>query len=318
MKIALTGASGLVGSRFFDLLKSRYEIIPLSSSYGVDITDKNKVHKFLLSKSPALIVHMAAKTNVDICENDREEDSTNLKKSRVLKDHELVFENLDESLWKGSDSAFGINVVGTKNLSDYAQKNEVPMIYISTDFVFDGEKDGEYTEEDASSSINWYGQTKLWGEQVLPVDVLITRISYPFGYKSKIRKDFVWKLVDLLLSQDIARLVSDQIITPTFIDDIVMALDFLIEKRARGIVNVVGNNFLSPYEIGVAISRELGLSEIKIEMTTRAKLYKGRASRPFKLMLKNDKLKDLGFKMTDFFEALRLIKKEIQIKGEEK
>lgn len=307
MRLALTGATGLVGSRFFDLLKSRYEIIPVSSSYDIDITDKKKIHKFLSLKNPALIVHMAAKTNVDACENDREEDSRKLKKSKVLKGRELMFENLDEHVWKGSDSAFGVNVVGTKNLADYAQKNGIKMIYVSTDFVFDGEKDGEYTEEDATSPINWYGQTKYWGEEVLSEESLIARISYPFGFRSQTKRDFVWGLVDLLLNQDIARLISDQVITPTFIDDVVLALDFLREKKARGLVNVVGNNFLSPYEIGVAISRELGIASIKIETTTREKLYKNRAPRPFKVKLKNDKLRALGIEMTDFYDALKKI-----------
>lgn len=308
MKIALTGATGLIGSRFFDLLKSKYEITPVSSSYGVDITDKKKIHKFLSLKNPALIIHMAAKTNVDACENDREEDSRKLKKSKVLKDREILFERLDEDVWKGSNSAFGINIVGTKNLADYARKSGIKIIYISTDFVFDGEKNGEYTEDDLTKPLNWYGQTKLWGEQVLPGEALITRVSYPFGYKSKIKKDFIWGLVDLLLNQDIARLISDQIITPTFIDNIVWGIDFLIKKQVAGTFNLVGNNFLSPYEIGIAISREFGFSEIKIEATTRKVLYKGRAPRPFKVKLKNDKLRALGFQMTDFYDALKIIR----------
>lgn len=307
MKIALTGASGLVGSRFFDLLKSKYEIIPVASSYGVNITDKNKVQKFLSDKNPGLLVHMAAKTNVDACEEDREDDIKKLVRSKAYsKNEDLDIPMIDPDEWKGSNSAFGINVAGTINLAEYAQKKEIPIIYISTDFVFDGKKNGEYTEEDRPNPINWYGQTKLWGEKVLPPEHLITRVAQPYGHRSHVRKDFVWRLVDILLKQDIARFVSDQLITPTFIDDIVMALDLVIERRAHGLLNVVGNNFLSPYEIGVAISRELGLSEIKIEAITREKLYKGRAPRPFKVMLRNDKLRDLGFKMTDFYDALKL------------
>ncbi len=307
MKVALTGASGLVGSRFFDLLKSKYEIIPISSTFGIDITDKKKIHKFLSNRKPSVIVHMAAKTHVDSCENDRKEDIFKTKKSKVVKGSELELDNLDENDWKDSNSAFGINVVGTKNVADYARENDTPMIYISTDFVFNGEKNGEYTEEDLPNPINWYGQTKLWGEKTLPQDALITRMSYPYGYKSQIKKDFVWGLADILLNQDIARLVSDQIITPTFIDDAVWGLDFLMGKNVRGLVNLVGNNFLSPYEIGIAISRELGLSEIKLDTTTREKLYAGRARRPFKVMLKNDKLRALGFQMTDFYDTLQVI-----------
>lgn len=308
MKIALTGATGLVGSRFFDLYKSHYDIIPISSSYGVDITDSKNISRFLSQKNPALILHFAAKTNVDACEDDREDDMKILKKGKVYQDGKVDFEKIDVGAWKGSVSAFGINAIGTKNLADYAKGKNIKIIYISTDFVFNGEKDGEYTEEDETDPIDWYGQTKLYGEQTLSGEFLITRISYPFGYRSNLKKDLIWTLVDLLKTQDGLKLISDQIITPTFIDDIARGLDFLIEMNASGMINLVGNNYLSPYDIGIALAREFSLPESKIELTTRAELYKGRAARPFKVMLKNDKLRGLGFQMTDFFEAIGRIK----------
>lgn len=308
MKIAVTGVTGLIGSRFFDLLKSRFEIIPISSSYGMDITDRNKITKFLKAKNPAVIVHFAAKTNVDSCEKDREEDIEKLNKNKVYDNGKIDFENLDADSWKGSSSSFGINVVGTKNLADFSKNHGSKMVYISTDFVFDGEKNGFYTEEDKPSPVNWYGQTKLWGEEALQEGSIITRISYPFGHKSLIKKDLIWTLVGLISQQDEVSLVSDQVITPTFIDDIVLGIEFLIKQNSSGIFNLVGNNSFSPYEIGVILAREFGYSETKIELTTRAKLYAGRAKRPFKVMLKNDKLKHDGYSMTDFFEALKKIK----------
>lgn len=308
MKIVLTGASGLVGSRFFDLLKAQYEIVPLSSSYGIDITDKKKVTKFLKEKNPALIVHLAAKTNVDKCEEDKKGDREKLEKEKVLVDGEISFDSLDSEKWKGSESAFGINVVGTKNLSDYVQETGIKMVYMSTDFVFDGYTNRAYTEEDTPSPVDWYGQTKLWGERVIPNDSLITRIAYPYGFKSNIKKDLIWTLFELLQTQEEVKLIYDQIITPTFIDDIVMAVSHLIEKNQSGLFNVVGNNFLSPYEIGVAIAREFGIPETKIEKTTRDVLYRGRAERPFKVCIQNGKLRNSGFEMTDFYEVLKKIK----------
>lgn len=309
MKIALTGATGLVGSRFFDLLKTKHEIIPVSSSFGVNITDDKKLTNFLKEKNPSLILHLAAKTNVDSCETDKNDDLNLLKKQKVFSENELRINNLDTKEWKGSVSAFGINVIGTKNLSDFSKKTGIRMIYVSTDFVFDGTKNGEYDEGDTPCPINWYGQTKYWGEKEVGEDGLITRISYPYGYQSAIKKDLVWTLVDLLTTKDEAKLVIDQILTPTFIDDIVKGLDFLIEKGESGLIDLVGNNFLSPYEIGIIIAREWGVNESKIETTTRDALYKGRAPRPFKVMLKNDKLKNLGFTMSDFYENIKKIKK---------
>ncbi len=308
MKVAITGATGLVGSRFFDLFKSRYELIPISSSYGVDITDRRHLHKFLSQKKPSLILHFAAKTNVDSCEDDRESDIKLLEKQKAYIDGEIDFEKIDLDFWKKSKSAFGINTVGTKNLSDYAIKNNLKIIYISTDFVFNGEKEGRYSEADIPDPIDWYGQTKFYGEKVLNNDSLTCRISYPFGYKSSLKKDLIWNLVDLLGTREVVKLISDQIITPTFIEDIAGGINFLIENNVSGLIHLVGKNFLSPYEIGIAIAREFGLPESKIELTTRADLYHGRANRPFKVMLENDKLRDLGFQVTDFFEALKKIK----------
>lgn len=307
MKIVLTGATGLIGSRFFDLFKSKYEISSLSSSYGVDITDKKKVHNFLEDVNPALIVHLAAKTNVDLCEDDREQDSKDLIKGKNLIDEKFDPNNIDPLFWKSKKSAFAINVVGTKNLSDYATGKGIKIIYISTDFVFNGDSDF-YTEEDEPAPINWYGKTKLWGEKVLGPNSLIARISFPFGHRSLLKKDLIWTLVDLLSKNQNVKLVSDQIITPTFIDDIVGGIDFMIGKEVAGIVDLTGNNSMSPEDIGVAVAREFNLNESKIEPNTRAELYRGRAKRPFKLALKNDKLRDLGFEMTDFFMALKKIK----------
>ncbi|HVZ12343.1 MAG TPA: NAD(P)-dependent oxidoreductase [Patescibacteria group bacterium] len=308
MKIVLTGATGLVGSRFFDLLKSKYEIIPLSSSYGIDITDAKKTNKFLSDKNPDIIVHLAAKTNVDACEDDRENDLKKLKKAKLLEGKDIDFENLNKEAWKNSSSAFGINVVGTKNLSDWVAENDRKIIYVSTDFIFDGQKESPYSEEDIPTPVDWYGQTKLWGEKTLGEHDLVVRIAYPFGYKSPLKRDLIWTLVELLRTKEIVELVSDQTITPTFIDDIAYGLDFLINKDTSGIINLVGNNFISPRDIGVALAREYNIPETKIELTTRGKLYKGRAARPFNVSMKNDKLVSLGFQMTDFFEALKKIK----------
>src|SRR3989344_2088196 len=130
MKLALSGATGLVGSRFFDLLKTRYEIIPITSSAGIDITDRKKIHKFLSGKNPSLIVHLAAKTNVDACEDDKQADIKKLEKEKALSSSGLDLRNLDPDIWRDSKSAFGINVIGTKNLADFAALNGIRIVYV--------------------------------------------------------------------------------------------------------------------------------------------------------------------------------------------
>ncbi|KKR24127.1 MAG: dTDP-4-dehydrorhamnose reductase [Candidatus Levybacteria bacterium GW2011_GWB1_39_7] len=86
-----------------------------------------------------------------------------------------------------------------------------------------------------------------------------------------------------------------------------MGIDFLIEKGTLGIVNLVGNDFLSPYEIGMLLAQEFSLNKAKIGKISMDEFYSGSAKRPFKVRLQNDKLRNLGFEMTDFYEALKKI-----------
>ena len=136
---------------------------------------------------------------------------------------------------------------------------------------------------------------------------LIVRLSFPYGYKSPVKADFVQKLIGLLREKDEVSLIEDQTITPTFIDDIVHGLDFLIAENATGIYHLTGSSFEDTYEIGQKIKKEFGLST-KINATTRAQLYKGRAPRPFQSIMKNDRIVQLGFKPKTFDEGLNLVK----------
>ncbi len=311
MKIAITGSHGLIGSRFTDLVKDKYQIFHVNLSSGIDITDKKALWEELSRENPSLILHFAAKTHVDGCEEDKNSDAGDLKNQGVYVNGEIDLENLKVENWKNKSSAFAVNVVGTKNLADFAKENNIKIIYVSTDFVFDGKKNDPYNETDEPNAINWYGQTKLWGERSVGDFSLITRLAYPFGYKSSIKKDFIWTMIELLESRDSIKLISDQIITPTFIEDVARGLDFLIEKGQEGIINLVGNDFLSPYQIGLMVATEFSFDKSRIGATKLQEFYSGRAQRPFKVRLKNDKLRSLGFEMTNFASALRKIKQHL-------
>src|SRR3989344_4235798 len=131
MKILGTGLDGLVGSRIVELLKDKYEFEPSN----VDVTSKDKIAKKITSSDAPIVLHLAAKTSVDGCEEDH-------------------------------SSARAVNGVGTQNIVDACQKSSKKLIYISTDFVFDGSKD-LYSEEDKPNPINWYGRTKYEGEEIV-------------------------------------------------------------------------------------------------------------------------------------------------------
>jgi dTDP-4-dehydrorhamnose reductase len=280
MKILGTGLSGLVGSRIVELLSSKYEF----DSSTEDITNRDLISKRVKGSDASIVLHLAAKTDVDGCEKDKEK--------------------------REEGDAWRINVVGTKNIANVCLQTNKKLIYISTDFVFDGEKEDGYEETDSPNPINWYGKTKYEGEvkiQESGVEFIIARISYPYRARYDLKKDFVRGLIERLRNSQPLTMVTDHIMNPTFVDDIAYALDFLIQKNETGIFHVVGNQPISPYDAGILISKTLGLPNPKISKTTREEFFKGRAPRGFNLYLKNDKIKRLGINMRSFEEGLREI-----------
>lgn len=303
MKIILTGASGLIGSRFSALLSHKHEIIPVSSN-DVAISQISSVFEFFHDKEADVVIHLAAKTDVDACEEDRRMDQEIIQRTTGTQ-WEMEQMQWDQEEWGGVHSAFLVNFIGAKNVYEAAKEKGMKFVYISTDFIFPGQ--GEYTEESEPDPINWYGMTKYYGERVIDRgEDLIVRLSFPYGYPNSVKKDFVQKLIGLLKENDEVRLVEDQTITPTFIDDVVYGLDFLLEGEKVGIFHLTGSSFENPYTIGQKIKKEFGLSTI-INTTTRENLYKGRAQRPFQSIMKNDKLKHTGFIPRTFDEGLSQI-----------
>ncbi len=303
MKIILTGATGLIGSRFEELLFDNHQISPLSSK-EVDITDIDSVGRFFEARNGEVVIHLAAKTDVDGCEEDKVDDLQTLNiTEKDSKNFNL--EGADSSIWKGKNSAFGINSIGTKNLYKVSQSLGMKFVYISTDFVFDG--DGQYSEESNTDPINWYGMTKWYGEKIIDLSSdLIVRLSFPYGYKSPVKKDFIQKIIGLLHDNNEVSLIDDQTITPTFIDDIVYGLEFIITHNQTGIIHLTGSSYLSPFEIGNKINVLYSFSK-KINRSKMEDVYAGKAARPFQSIMKNDKLKRLGFNPKNFDEGLKLI-----------
>jgi len=216
-----------------------------------------------------------------------------------------------EEEWYANKTAWGANVFGTKNIIDACQKSSKKLIYISTDFVFDGKKE-TYSEEDIPNPINWYGKTKYEGEKIvqqLSIPWIIARIAYPYR-ANFIKKDFVRGLIDKFQNKENLQMVSDHIMTPSFIDDIAYALHALIKNNSTGIFHVVGSEFVSPYEVAIKIAKVFGFPKNNIRKTTRSDFFRNRAPRPFQLALRNDKIKSLGVKMRGFEEGLKEVKSQ--------
>lgn len=223
-----------------------------------------------------IVLHLAAKADVDGCEKDKP---------------------LGEE-----GPAYKINVDGAKNVVAACKDGNKKIIYISTDFVFDGESTPEegYTEEDTPHPINWYGETKYRGEEIVKnsgVPYLIVRIGYPFRKSFEQKKDFVRAMLGRLQNNQPIVGVTDHIMTPTYIDDIGFALDKLIQTGSEGIYHVAGSQSLSPYDAAVLIAEKFGCDKSLIGKTTRADFFKDKAPRPNNLTMSNKKVSSLGVKM---------------------
>lgn len=282
MKIIGTGLSGLVGSRVVELLADEYTFTNLSLETGIDITNPDTVSKYIDDSDCSWVFHFAAMTDVDGIQKEK-------------------------SLGEKSKSWI-VNVKATKFVAEAAAKSGKKLLYISTDFVFDGTQP-QYTEEDIPNPQGWYATTKYEGEKIV-ADVpgsLIIRIANPYC-ASVVRHDFVHKIIDRLSDGIPVSAPDDQQFVPTLIDDIARAIDVLVQNNASGIYHVVGSECLSPYDVVQKIVQFFHFDQKLVAHTHFDEYFKGRAPRPRLANLKNDKLVSLGVHMSTFTKGLATIK----------
>lgn len=303
MKILGTGLTGLVGSRFTELLDSAHEFDHINLENGINILDKDSVFKAISSSNASVVMHMAAKTNVDGCELDKKRDK-----------EILGFKNVNdrENAWVKEQTAWAVNVFGTQNIVDACKKTSKKIVYISTDFVFDGTKKS-FSEESDPNPINWYAKTKYEGEKVVQqsgADFLIVRLAYPYRALFE-RNDFVRGIIARLQKGEGLSMITDHVMVPTFIDDLVNALDVLIRTEQQGIFHVVGSQKITPYDAAMGIASVFELDHSLISKTTRQEYFAGKAPRPFCLYLKNDKISRIGIEMSTFDKGIREVKNQM-------
>ena len=292
-KILTTGLSGLVGSRIFELLSNKFDFQDLAYEDGFDITKIETIEKEI-SLSPAkVLIHLAAFTDVNKAWEER---------------------------GNKNGMCYQINVVGTKNIAQLCRKYNKFLIHFSTDFVFDGRKKGVYTEKDKPEPIEWYGQTKYWAEEEVKksgCDYCILRIAYPFRAYYKPKLDLVRKIINGLRTKNLPPMFSDQIITPTFIDDIAFGLKIILEKRPLGVFHFVGSTFLSPYLLAKKVAK---VFNFPLELVKRGSLKdyleNNPGVRPYQknLALSNKKIKNLGVKIKTIDAALLSLKRQLEAK----
>ncbi len=294
-RLLVTGASGLVGSRFVELKSPDCEVLPTDIN-TFDITDRASVEKFILENKPTAIIHFAGYTDVEGAEKERGQES---------------------------GPAWEVNVLGTRNIAETAAKNGVYMIHISTDFVFKGSEDdkGPHSEDKPlpadNNGIGWYGWTKKLAEDEVRKahpNASIARISYPFRANFEGKKDFARSILSLYEGGTLYPLFSDQYLTPAFIDDIAKALNILVNKKLPGTFHLVCTGVTTPFEFGnYLLEKAKGVKDaVKPGSLKEFMSVPGRTPKPMYGGLLNEKTESiLGMKFLTWKEAIDELVRQI-------
>jgi dTDP-4-dehydrorhamnose reductase len=291
-KVLLTGAAGLLGRRLLATPGSLWRIVPTDITdmedqrfLPCDITDPDAVAHMTAHIKPDVIIHSAAMTNVDGCE-------------------------------RGPEAAERVNLKGTAHLTEAARKLGARLVFISTDYVFDG-RSGPYSEDDQVNPIGVYGKTKWNAEELirteLPDNHLICRTNVLYGYNPHVRPNYFTWLIEKLSAGEAVRIVTDQFNNPTLADNLTRMIFTLVEAEAGGTYHTAGNDYISRYDMAVMLADVFGFSTDLIEPITTAELGQD-ANRPAKGGLKIDKLKREfpSLEITDLRSDLITLKKQIK------
>ena len=272
MKILVTGGNGQLGREILGLTGDAHEILGTDLPQ-VDAADEEQIAAVVAEVQPDVVIHAAANTDVDGCE-------------------------LNPDLgWRN-------NALATRNVAVASRQVDAALIYISTDFVFDGKKGSPYNEFDVPHPINVYGRTKLAGEyfatQIAP-RFLIVRTAWLFGHQGC---NFVKTILQRAQKRERLRVVDDQIGSPTFAPHLARKILQLAERSAVGIYHVTNSGFCSWFEFARRILEAAGL-EAQIERISSSVLHRPAARPPFSA-LENLVLRLDGYELLpDWREGLK-------------
>ena len=293
MRILVIGGGGQLGTKIVEKARDRFEVYatyltrkPLleeSRIFQIDKTNREDIGALFRKLKPEVAVDTAALHNVDYCETHRDE------------------------AWKA-------NVEGTRNLAEACKNHGTKMVFISTDYVFDGIK-GNYLEDDEANPVNYYGLTKLEAEKIIAQtfsNYVIARPSIIYSYVPSTQCEsssgkplnFAMWLTQKLSNKESVKIVTDQYSSPTLADNLAQALLGLAESEKTGTYHTAGRTRLSRYEFALKITRKLGLDEALVVAIATNQL-KQIAKRPVDSSLNVEKIqKDLKLKMLTIDEAL--------------
>lgn len=247
MKVLVTGVNGQLGYDLIKLLDSEGIEYLGTNRDSLDITNEEQVKRVIKDYNPDVVIHCAAYTAVDKAEDEKE-------------------------------LCYSINVLGTKYVAEACKEINAKMVYISTDYVFDGEGEKPFEVTDKPNPINYYGQTKYEGELEVQKSLdryFIVRISWVFGTNGN---NFVKTMLRLGKERDEISVVADQIGSPTYTPDLAKLLVEMVKTDMYGVYHATNEGYCSWYEFAFEIFKQAGM-DVKVN-PIKTEEYPTRAKRP--------------------------------------
>lgn len=305
MKIVVTGSNGLLGQKLVYKLRNRTDITCVATARGenrllqkkgyvydeMDITNAEEVKKVLAKHKPDAVIHTAAMTNVDACETDKE-------------------------------ACVAMNVNAVQYIVDALQelqKNNAgykpQLIHLSTDFIFDGTH-GPLTEEEKPNPLSYYAWSKLEAEKIVQKSTLhwaIARTVLVYGIVDNMSRSNIvlWAKQNLEQGKKI-NVVDDQFRTPTLAEDLADGCILLAQKKAQGIYNISGKDFLSILELVHLVADYYGLDKSLINPSKSADIKQPAQRPPITGFIIDKAKKDLGYNPHSFVEGIKLMDEQVK------
>ena len=272
MKVLITGSNGMLGHDLIDVLDGKHELIKTTSK-SLDITDEDKVKDYIVKENPDSVINSAAYTDVDGCETNEE-------------------------------IAYKVNGEGVKNLALACKVVDCPLLHISTDYVFNGENNKPWMEDDEVGPISIYGKSKLQGEEAIESILdkfFIIRTSWLYGINGG---NFPKTMLELAKTHDTLTVVTDEIGTPTYTLDLAQAIAELIETEYYGIYHITNSDYCSWFDFAKYIFEVKNINVTVVPVT--AEEFARPASRPHYSVLNNSNWVNNGFKpLRSYKEAIK-------------
>ena len=283
MKVLVTGVKGQLGYDVVNELEKRGHTAIGTDVEEMDITDEGKVREVLDTEKPDAVIHCAAYTAVDAAED-------NVELCRK------------------------INAEGTENIAKACKELGCKLLYVSTDYVFNGEGERPWKPDDEREPLNVYGQTKYEGELAVEKYVekfFIVRIAWVFGINGK---NFIKTMLRLGEDHDELTIVADQIGSPTYTYDLARLLVDMIGSDKYGRYHATNEGLCSWYDFAVEIFRQAGM-DVRVRPVTSEE-YPAKAKRPHNSRMDKAKLEENGFeRLPDWKDALGRYLRALQAKG---